>query len=175
MLVLMDQDHTFDHICSYRMPGPITSFFCSHKKVFFFSRTVGLSRQKGEVIPIVSFLMLIDDIPLRYYLVQIITVKATSECIVLYLIKNYMFTYLSEFLYKSKPELSVVVDNFLLGWCSTNCSISVYFWLLPINTLLCHAQMIISGLANIMPGLTSLFLFQVWNEMVQSNMFLCMS
>ena len=119
--------------------------------------------------------MLIDDIPLRYYLVQIITVKATSERIVLYLIKNYMFTYLSEFLYKSKPELSVVVDNFLLGWCSTNCSISVYFWLLPIDALLCHAQMIISGLANIMPVLTSLFLFQVWNEMVQSNMFLCMS
>jgi len=119
--------------------------------------------------------MLIDDIPLRYYLVQIITVKATSERFVLYLIKNYMFTYLSEFLYKSKPELSVVVDNFLLGWCSTNCSISVYFLLLPIDALLCHAQMIISGLANIMPGLTSLFLFQVWNEMVQSNMFLCMS
>ena len=119
--------------------------------------------------------MLIDDIPLRYYLVQIITVKATSERIVLYLVKNYMFTYLSEFLYKSKPELSVVVDNFLLRWCSTNCSISVYFLLLPIDALLCHAQMIIRGLANIVPGLTSLFLFQVWNEMVQSNMFLCMS
>ena len=95
--------------------------------------------------------MLIDDIPLRYYLVHIIIVKATSERIVLYLIKNYMFTYLSEFLYKSKPELSVVVDNFLLGWCSTNRLISVYFWLLPIDALLCHAHMIISGLANIMP------------------------
>ena len=161
MLVLMDHDHIFDHICSYRMSGPITSSFCSHKKVFFFSRTVGLSRQKGEVIPIVSFLMLIDDIPLRYYLVQIITVKATSERTMLYLIKNYMFTYLSEFLYKSELELSVVVDNFLLCWCSTNCSISVYFLLVPIDALLCHAQMIISGLANIMPGLTSLFLFQV--------------
>ena len=118
--------------------------------------------------------MLIDDIPLRYYLVQIITVKATSERIVLYLIKNYMFTYLSEFLYKSKSELSVVVDNFLLGWCSTSCSIIVYFWLLPLDALLCHAQIIISGLANIMSGLTSLFLFQVWNEMFQSNMFLYM-
>ena len=127
MLMLMDQNHTFDHICSYRMPGPVTYSFYSHKKVFLFSRTVGLSRRKGEVIPIIYFLMLIDDIPLRYYLVQIITVKATNERIVLYLIKNYMFTYLSEFLYKSKPELSVVVDNFLLSWCSTNCSISVYF------------------------------------------------
>ena len=126
MLVLMDQDHIFDHICSYRMPGLVTSSFCSHKKVFLFSRTVGLSRRKGEVIPIISFLLLIDDIPLRYYLVQIITVKATSERIVLYLIKKYMFTYLSEFLYKSKPELSVVIDNFLLGWCSTNCSISIF-------------------------------------------------
>ena len=57
--------------------------------------------------------------------------------IVLYLIKNYMFTYPSEILYKSKPELSVVVDNFLLGWCSTNCSISVYFWLLPIIVVSC--------------------------------------
>ena len=55
MLVLMDQDHTFDHICSYWMHGPVTSSFCSHKKVFLFSRIVGLSRQKGEVIPIVSF------------------------------------------------------------------------------------------------------------------------
>ena len=82
---------------------------------------------------------------------------------------------MSKFLYNSKPELLAVVDNFLLGWCSTNCSISVYFWLLPIDALLCHAQIIISGLANIIPGLTSLFLFQVWNEMVQSNMFLCMS
>ena len=70
-----------------------------------------------------------------------------------------MFTYLNEFLYKSKPKLLVVVDNFLLGWCSTNCSMSAYFWMLPIDALLCHAQMIISGLANIMPRLTSLFLF----------------
>ena len=151
------------------------AWICNIFVSLLFSRTVGLSRRKGEVIPIVSFLMLIDDIPLRYYLVQIITVKATSECIVLYLIKNYMFTYLSEFLYKSKSGLSVVVDNFLLGRCSTNCSISVYFQLLPIDVLLCHAQMIISGLANIMPSLTSLSLFQVWNEMVQFNMFLCMS
>jgi hypothetical protein len=71
--------------------------------------------------------MLIEDIPLSYYLVQMITVKENSERIVLYLIKNYMATYLRQFLYESKPELSVVVDNFPLGLCSTSCSISVYF------------------------------------------------
>jgi hypothetical protein len=59
--------------------------------------------------------MLIEDIPLRYYLVQSITVKENSERVVLYLIKYYMVTYLSEFLYRSKAEMSVVVDNFLLG------------------------------------------------------------